>query len=180
MTEETKIQALDKLSKLTPKIGYPNKWLDYSLLTVDESDLFSNLQLSAEAQYQKMLEKHNAHVQKHEWGMDPQTVNTYYNPPMNEIVIPAAILQPPCFNTEAKDAVNYGGIGAVIGHEIGHGFEDAGSTFDGNGVLRDWWTDVDKAEFKTRTAKLIAQYDSYEALRSQIETAPHSPQFIPR
>jgi putative endopeptidase len=164
MTEETKIQALDKLSKFTPKIGYPDKWRDYSLLTVDENDLFGNLQRSAEAQYQQMLEKQNGPVQKHEWGMNPQTVNAYYNPPMNEIVFPAAILQPPFFNMEAEDAVNYGGIGAVIGHEIGHGFDDAGSTFDGDGVLRDWWTDADKAEFKARTAKLIAQYDSYEAL----------------
>ncbi|WP_293747634.1 M13-type metalloendopeptidase [uncultured Paraglaciecola sp.] len=164
MTEETKIQALDKLSKFTPKIGYPDQWRDYSLLTVDENDLFGNLQRSADAQYQQMLEKQKGPVQKHEWGMNPQTVNAYYNPPMNEIVFPAAILQPPFFNMEAEDAVNYGGIGAVIGHEIGHGFDDAGSTFDGDGVLRDWWTEVDKAEFKARTAKLIAQYDSYEAL----------------
>ncbi|WP_293761884.1 M13-type metalloendopeptidase [uncultured Paraglaciecola sp.] len=164
MTEETKIQALDKLSKFTPKIGYPDKWRDYSLLTVDENDLFGNLQRSSESQYQQMLEKQNGPVQKHEWNMNPQTVNAYYNPPMNEIVFPAAILQPPFFNMEAEDGVNYGGIGAVIGHEIGHGFDDAGSTFDGDGVLRDWWTDVDKTEFKARTAKLIAQYDSYEAL----------------
>jgi putative endopeptidase len=164
MSEETKVQALDKLSKFTPKIGYPDKWRDYSLLTVDESDLFGNMQRSSEALYQQMLEKQNGPVQKHEWGMNPQTVNAYYNPPMNEIVFPAAILQPPFFNMEAEDAVNYGGIGAVIGHEIGHGFDDSGSTFDGDGVLRDWWTDADKAEFKTRTAKLIAQYDSYEAL----------------
>lgn len=164
MTEETKVQALDKLSKFTPKIGYPDKWRDYSMLTVDENDLFGNLQRSADAQYQQMLEKQNGPVQKHEWAMNPQTVNAYYNPPMNEIVFPAAILQPPFFNLEAEDAVNYGGIGAVIGHEIGHGFDDSGSTFDGDGVLRNWWTDTDKAEFKARTAKLIAQYDSYEAL----------------
>lgn len=164
MTEETKVQALDKLSKFTPKIGYPDKWRDYSLLTIDENDLFGNLQRSAEAQYQQMLEKQNGPVQKHEWAMNPQTVNAYYNPPMNEIVFPAAILQPPFFNMEAEDAVNYGGIGAVIGHEIGHGFDDSGSTFDGDGVLRNWWTDVDKSEFEARTAKLIAQYDSYEAL----------------
>lgn len=164
MTEETKVQALDKLSKFTPKIGYPDKWRDYSLLTIDENDLFGNLQRSAEAQYQQMLEKQNGPVQKHEWAMNPQTVNAYYNPPMNEIVFPAAILQPPFFNMEAEDAVNYGGIGAVIGHEIGHGFDDSGSTFDGDGVLRNWWTDIDKSEFEARTAKLIAQYDSYEAL----------------
>lgn len=164
MTEETKVQALDKLSKFTPKIGYPDQWRDYSLLKVDENDLFGNMQRSAEAQYQQMLDKQKGPVKKHEWAMNPQTVNAYYNPPMNEIVFPAAILQPPFFNLEAEDAVNYGGIGAVIGHEIGHGFDDAGSTFDGDGVLRNWWTDNDKAEFKNRTATLVAQYDSYEAL----------------
>lgn len=164
MTEETKVQALDKLSKFTPKIGYPDKWRDYSLLTVDENDLFGNMQRSSDSLYQQMLDKQSGPVQKHEWAMNPQTVNAYYNPPMNEIVFPAAILQPPFFNLEAEDAVNYGGIGAVIGHEIGHGFDDSGSTFDGDGVLRNWWTDVDKKEFKTRTAKLIAQYDEFEAL----------------
>lgn len=164
MTDETKVQALDKLSKFTPKIGYPDKWRDYSLLTVDKGDLFGNLQRSAEAQYQQMLEKQQGPVQKHEWAMTPQTVNAYYNPPMNEIVFPAAILQPPFFNLEADDAVNYGGIGAVIGHEIGHGFDDSGSTFDGDGVLRNWWTDADKKEFEARTAKLIEQYNQFEAL----------------
>jgi putative endopeptidase len=164
MTEETKIQALDKLSKFTPKIGYPDKWRDYSMLTIDENDLFGNMQRSSESLYQQMLDKQSGPVQKHEWAMNPQTVNAYYNPPMNEIVFPAAILQPPFFNLEAEDAVNYGGIGAVIGHEIGHGFDDSGSTFDGDGVLRNWWTEVDKEEFKARTAKLIAQYDEFEAL----------------
>jgi putative endopeptidase len=134
-TEETKIQALDKLSKLTPKIGYPDKWRDYSLLTVDENDLFGNLQRSSESQYQQMLEKQNGPVQKHEWNMNPQTVNAYYNPPMNEIVFPAAILEPPFFNMEAEDAVNYGGIGALIGHEIGHGFDDAGALLMAMGCL---------------------------------------------
>jgi putative endopeptidase len=164
MTEETKIQALDKLSKFTPKIGYPDKWRDYSLLTVDENDLFGNMQRSSDSLYQQMLDKQSGPVQKHEWAMNPQTVNAYYNPPMNEIVFPAALVQPPFFNLEADDAVNYGGIGAVIGHEIGHGFDDSGSTFDGDGVLRNWWTDIDKEEFKARTAKLIAQYDEFEAL----------------
>jgi len=164
MTESTKIQALDKLSKFTPKIGYPDQWKDYSLLTVDSTDLFGNMQRSAEVQYQEMLVKQKGPVQKHEWAMNPQTVNAYYNPPMNEIVFPAAILQPPFFNMEAEDAVNYGAIGAVIGHEIGHGFDDSGSTFDGDGVLRDWWTDADKTEFNLRTGKLVDQFDSYEAL----------------
>ena len=164
MTPETKAQALDKLSKFTPKIGYPDKWQDYSALTIDENDLFGNTKRSAMVQYQQMLDKQKGPVQKHEWAMNPQTVNAYYNPPMNEIVFPAAILQPPLFNMDAEDAVNYGGIGAVIGHEIGHGFDDAGSTFDGDGVLRDWWTDADKEEFKNRTKLLIAQYDQFEAL----------------
>ncbi|MDN4502689.1 M13-type metalloendopeptidase [Alteromonadaceae bacterium BrNp21-10] len=164
MTADTKKQALDKLSKFTPKIGYPDQWRDYSQLTVDPNDLFGNLQRSEEVQYQQMLEKQKGPVQKHEWGMNPQTVNAYYSPPMNEIVFPAAILQPPFFNMQAEDAVNYGGIGAVIGHEIGHGFDDSGSTFDGDGVLRNWWTDIDKSEFETRTSKLIAQYNDFEAL----------------
>lgn len=164
MTDETKKEALDKLSKFTPKIGYPDKWRDYSMLSVDEDDLFGNLMRSAAAQYQQMLDKQSGPVQKHEWAMNPQTVNAYYNPPMNEIVFPAAILQPPFFNMEAEDAVNYGGIGAVIGHEIGHGFDDSGSTFDGDGVLRNWWTDTDKAEFEKRTAQLIEQYNQFEAL----------------
>jgi putative endopeptidase len=164
MTEETKKEALDKLSKFTPKIGYPDKWRDYSALTIDENDLFGNTKRSADLQYQQMLDKQKGPVQKHEWAMNPQTVNAYYNPPMNEIVFPAAILQPPFFNMEADDAVNYGGIGAVIGHEIGHGFDDSGSTFDGDGVLRNWWTDHDKDEFKNRTKMLIDQYDGFQAL----------------
>lgn len=164
MTEDTKKEALDKLSKFTPKIGYPDKWLDYSKLTINEDDLFGNLMRSADVVFQQTLDKQKGPVQKHEWAMTPQTVNAYYNPPMNEIVFPAAILQPPFFNMDAEDAVNYGGIGAVIGHEIGHGFDDSGSTFDGDGVLRDWWTEADKAEFKNRTAQLIEQYNQFEAL----------------
>ncbi|WP_026376726.1 M13 family metallopeptidase [Aestuariibacter salexigens] len=164
MTDETRAQALDKLAKFTPKIGYPDKWRDYSLLTVAEDDLFGNLMRSADAQYQQMLDKQGGPVDKTEWQMTPQTVNAYYNPPMNEIVFPAAILQPPFFNMQADDAVNYGGIGAVIGHEIGHGFDDSGSTFDGDGVLRNWWTDADKQEFEKRTGKLVAQYDQFEVM----------------
>ena len=164
MTPETKIQALDKLSKFTPKIGYPDIWKDYSDLTIKKDDLFGNLKRSRLVVYQQALDKQKGPVQKHEWAMTPQTVNAYYNPPLNEIVFPAAILQPPFFNLAAEDAVNYGAIGAVIGHEIGHGFDDAGSTFDGDGVLRNWWTEADKAEFKNRTAKLVAQYDEFEPL----------------
>ncbi|MFC6441646.1 M13 family metallopeptidase [Bowmanella sp. JS7-9] len=164
MTEETRVQALDKLSKFTPKIGYPDKWQDYTALTISKDDLFGNLRRSAEVKYAQMLEKQQGPVRKYEWNMTPQTVNAYYSPPSNEIVFPAAILQPPFFNMEAEDAVNYGGIGAVIGHEIGHGFDDSGSTFDGDGVLRNWWTDNDRDEFKRRTSELVAQYSGFQAL----------------
>lgn len=162
MTEETKKEALDKLSKFTPKIGYPDKWRDYSLLTIEADDLYGNMERSAMVAYKQMIEKQKGPVQKHEWGMTPQTVNAYYNPPLNEIVFPAAILQPPFFNLAADDAVNYGAIGAVIGHEIGHGFDDSGATFDGDGVLRNWWTDKDKEEFKKRTGALVAQYNEFK------------------
>ena len=162
MTEETKAQALDKLSKFTPKIGYPDIWKDYTALEIDKDDLVGNMQRSALVVYQQQLEKQKGPVQKHEWQMTPQTVNAYYNPPLNEIVFPAAILQPPFFDLYAEDAVNYGAIGAVIGHEIGHGFDDSGSTFDGDGVLRNWWTESDSAEFKKRTAKLVEQYSSFK------------------
>lgn len=161
MSDETKVQALDKLSKFTPKIGYPDKWRDYSKLTIDANDYFGNRERSALVLYQQTLDKQNLPVDRSEWGMNPQTVNAYYNPPLNEIVFPAAILQPPFFDLTVEDATNYGGIGAVIGHEIGHGFDDAGSTFDGDGVLRDWWTASDKSQFKERTNALVAQYDSF-------------------
>lgn len=164
MTDDTRQQALDKLSKFTVKIGYPDQWKDYSALTVEADDLFGNLKRSADAQYEEMLKKQGGPVWKHEWGMTPQTVNAYYNPTQNEIVFPAAILQPPFFDMNAEDAVNYGGIGAVIGHEIGHGFDDSGSTFDGDGVLRNWWTDADRKEFENRTAELVSQYNEFEAL----------------
>ncbi|GEA10068.1 M13-type metalloendopeptidase [Alteromonas sp. KUL49] len=164
MTEETRAQALDKLSKFKVKIGYPDQWRDYSALSVDASDLFGNLKRSADVLYEESLKKQGGPVWTHEWAMTPQTVNAYYNPPLNEIVFPAAILQPPFFDMNAEDAVNYGGIGAVIGHEIGHGFDDSGSTFDGDGVLRNWWKDEDRAEFEARTADLIAQYNQFEAL----------------
>ena len=162
MTDETREQALDKLSKFTVKIGYPDQWKDYSALTVKAGDLFGNLKRSSDVLYEEMLKKQGGPVWTHEWGMTPQTVNAYYNPPLNEIVFPAAILQPPFFDMNAEDAVNYGGIGAVIGHEIGHGFDDAGSTFDGDGVLRNWWTDKDRSEFEARTANLIEQYNEFE------------------
>jgi len=161
MGEETRLQALDKLAKFTPKIGYPDEWKDYSRLNIERDDLVGNMQRSAIFVYQQNLERQNGPVDRGEWGMTPQTVNAYYNPPLNEIVFPAAILQPPFFDLNAEDAVNYGGIGAVIGHEIGHGFDDAGSTFDGDGVLRNWWTDEDKEEFKARTSRLVEQYSAF-------------------
>jgi len=162
MSAETKVEALDKLSKFNPKIGYPDVWKDYSKLDIKSDDLFGNLRRAALVAYQQNIDRQNKPVDKNEWGMTPQTVNAYYNPPLNEIVFPAAILQPPYFNLESDDAVNYGAIGAVIGHEIGHGFDDSGSTFDGDGVLRNWWTEQDKKEFEKRTAQLIAQYDSFQ------------------
>ncbi len=163
MSEATKKEALDKLSKFTPKIGYPDKWKAYDL-EIKADDLFGNLRRSGIMEYNRELAKLGQPIDKDEWGMTPQTVNAYYNPTLNEIVFPAAILQPPFFDLNAEDAVNYGAIGAVIGHEIGHGFDDTGSTFDGDGAMRNWWTEGDKEEFKKRTAALIAQYNDFEAL----------------
>lgn len=161
MSEETRVQALDKLSKFTPKIGYPDEWRDYSALTINAGNLYGNLRNVAELNWAENVARQGEPVDRSEWGMTPQTVNAYYNPPLNEIVFPAAILQPPFFNLDAEDAVNYGAIGAVIGHEIGHGFDDSGSQFDGDGVLRNWWTDADRAEFEARTQTLIDQYNGY-------------------
>ena len=161
MGEETRAQALDKLSKFTTKIGYPDEWRDYSALEIEPTDLFGNIERATLADYQRDLDRQGGPVDRGEWGMTPQTVNAYYNPTLNEIVFPAAILQPPFFDMEADDAVNYGAIGAVIGHEIGHGFDDQGSRYDGDGVLRNWWTDEDRAEFKRRTGKLVDQYSAF-------------------
>ncbi|NNE05282.1 MAG: M13 family metallopeptidase [Xanthomonadales bacterium] len=161
MGEETRAQALDKLSKFTPKIGYPDEWKDYSRLDIEPDDLVGNMKRSALFNYEENIKRQGGPVDRGEWQMTPQTVNAYYNPPLNEIVFPAAILQPPYFDLNADDAVNYGSIGAVIGHEIGHGFDDSGSTFDGDGVLRNWWTDEDRAEFEARTAKLVEQYSQF-------------------
>ncbi|MFK7885543.1 MAG: M13 family metallopeptidase [Gammaproteobacteria bacterium] len=162
MGAETKTQALDKLGKFTPKIGYPDEWKDYSALSIARDDLVGNMKRSARFTYAQNLARQNGPVDRGEWNMTPQTVNAYYNPPLNEIVFPAAILQPPYFDLNAEDAVNYGAIGAVIGHEIGHGFDDSGSTFDGDGVLRNWWTEDDLAEFKARTANLVEQYSQFK------------------
>ncbi len=162
MGDETRTQALDKLSKFTAKIGYPDVWKDYSKLDIEGDDLVGNVHRSALMLYERNIERQGGPVDRTEWGMTPQTVNAYYSPWLNEIVFPAAILQPPFFDLNADDAVNYGAIGAVIGHEIGHGFDDSGSTFDGDGVLRDWWTEEDKEEFKVRTAKLVDQYSEFK------------------
>jgi len=159
MSQETKLKALEKLGKFTPKIGYPNKWRDYSALETSPSDLFANIGHVTKFQRNFELAKIGKPVDRDEWHMTPQTVNAYYNPVMNEIVFPAAILQPPFFALGADDAVNYGGIGAVIGHEIGHGFDDQGSKYDGDGALNNWWSDADRAAFELRSNALIAQYN---------------------
>jgi putative endopeptidase len=159
MTEETKKKALVKLDKFTPKIGYPVKWRDYSALEIDRHDLVGNVRRVSEFEHKREAAKIGAPIDRDEWHMTPQTVNAYYNPGFNEIVFPAAILQPPFFGLEVDDAVNFGAIGAVIGHEIGHGFDDQGSKYDGDGALISWWTDEDRAAFETRTKSLINQYD---------------------
>jgi putative endopeptidase len=169
MSSTTKEKAMQKLNKFTVKVAYPDKWKDYSKLTiVPESkggNLYSNLQNITEWQYNKDLAKIGKPVDKSEWGMTPQTVNAYYNPVNNEIVFPAAILQPPFFNPKADAAVNFGGIGAVIGHEMSHGFDDSGAQFDADGNLVDWWTPEDKANFEKATKALAAQYDKYEPVK---------------
>ncbi|WP_314038777.1 M13-type metalloendopeptidase [Dietzia sp. CH92] len=159
MTPATRERALDKLEAFVPKIGYPDKWRDYSALEVRADDLLGNVRRSAEFEHAHELGKLGGPVDRDEWHMTPQTVNAYYNPVMNEIVFPAAILQPPFFDADADDAANYGAIGAVIGHEIGHGFDDQGSKYDGDGNLVDWWTDADRESFGTRVEALIAQYE---------------------
>lgn len=164
MGEETKVAALEKLSKFTTKIGYPDQWKDYSALEIKADDLVGNFVRASHWAYDDMVSKLGKPINKGEWFMTPQTVNAYYNPVNNEIVFPAAILQPPFFNMAADDAVNYGGIGAVIGHEIGHGFDDQGAKYDGDGNLRNWWTEQDKAKFQARGAKLIGQYNRFEPL----------------
>ncbi len=162
MTPATKKEALDKLSKFTPKIGYPDQWRDYSALKIVKGDLYGNLERAVIFEYNRDLAKLGKPVDRKEWGMTPQTINAYYNASMNEIVFPAAILQPPFFDMTKDDAVNYGSIGAVIGHEIGHGFDDQGSTFDGTGAMRNWWTEQDQAAFKAKTGALVSQYNAFK------------------
>ncbi len=164
MSPATRAKALEKIHQFTPKIGYPTKWRDYSALRVERDDPVGNAQRSTVFEWNREVARINKPVDKAEWGMTPSTINAYYNPSFNEIVFPAAILQPPFFDPTADDAVNYGAIGAVIGHEISHGFDDQGSKYDGKGVFRDWWTKEDRANFDARTAALVKQYDAFEPL----------------
>jgi predicted metalloendopeptidase len=161
MSPETREKALEKLGKFNPKIGYPDKWRDYTPLRIERDDLIGNMRRAHQYELSRNFAKLGKPVDKSEWFMTPQTVNAYYNPGLNEIVFPAAILQPPFFDLNADDAVNYGGIGAVIGHEIGHGFDDQGSKFDGDGNMNNWWTDKDRAEFEARAKMLIEQYSAF-------------------
>jgi putative endopeptidase len=160
MSEETKGKALVKLSKFTPKIGYPVKWKDYSSIEISKDDLVGNVKKVTSWNLDLEMKKIGSPIDKEEWFMTPQTVNAYYNPGFNEIVFPAAILQPPFFSLEADDAVNFGAIGAVIGHEIGHGFDDQGSKYDGDGALISWWSDTDREEFEKLTSSLISQFSA--------------------
>ena len=162
MSPATKVAAHDKLSKYGVKIGYPDKFRDYSALDVRAGDAIGNAQRAGRFEYLRQAVRVGHKVDRSEWGMTPQTVNAYYDATMNEIVFPAAILQPPFFDMNADDAANYGAIGAVIGHEISHGFDDQGSKFDGDGKLRNWWTDDDRKAFDAITAKLVDQYSAYE------------------
>ena len=164
MTPATKVEAQAKLAKFVPKVGYPNKWRDYSKLSIRADDLVGNVKRASEFAYNRNITKLGKPIDREEWGMTPQTVNAYYSSSMNEIVFPAAILQPPFFDMRADDAVNYGAIGAVIGHEIGHGFDDKGSQSDGEGNLRNWWTKEDRDAFQKRTDMLVKQYNSYSPI----------------
>jgi putative endopeptidase len=164
MSPATKKQAQAKLAKFTPKIGYPNKWRDYSALKVAKDDLVGNMARANMLNYSREINKLGKPIDREEWFMTPQEVNAYYNPEMNEIVFPAAILQPPFFDADADDAANYGAIGGVIGHEISHGFDDQGAQYDGDGNLRDWWTKEDHKNFAAKTKMLVAQYNAYSPL----------------
>jgi putative endopeptidase len=164
MTPETKSRAHEKLATFTPKIGYPDQWKDYSALQIRRDDLIGNVRRAAEWRWQYQVARLDKPVDRQEWQMTPQTINAYYNPLNNEIVFPAAILQPPFFDPNADAAVNYGGIGAVIGHEIGHGFDDQGRKFGPDGGLKDWWTQQDADVFKGRVTRLVNQFSAFEAL----------------
>jgi putative endopeptidase len=161
MSPATKKEAQAKLATFTPKIGYPKKWRDYSALEIRRNDLLGNVHRANVFDFKRNVAKLGKPVDRDEWHMSPQTVNAYYNPELNEIVFPAVILQPPFFDPKADDAVNYGAIGAVIGHEISHGFDDKGSQYDGLGNLRDWWTAEDHKRFEAKTSALVKQYNAY-------------------
>ncbi|HEY4124739.1 MAG TPA: M13 family metallopeptidase, partial [Rhizomicrobium sp.] len=164
MTPATRAKALDKLHRFTPHIGYPDKWRDYSAYQISRDDLIGNIERGQDFEWKRQLNRIDEPVDKGEWEMTPPTVNAYYQPPLNEIVFPAAILQPPFFDPNADDAVNYGGIGMVIGHELSHGFDDQGSKVDGSGAFNNWWTPADRKNFDTRTRALGEQYDKFEPL----------------
>jgi putative endopeptidase len=164
MSDDTKKEALAKLAIFNAKIGYPDVWRDYDCLEIHPDDLVGNLRRASQCEYERNIGRLGQEVDREEWGMTPQTVNAYYNVVLNEIVFPAAILQPPFFNVEADDAVNYGGIGAVIGHEISHGFDDQGRRSDGDGNLRDWWTEEDEAQFQARAQLMIEQYNAFNPI----------------
>jgi putative endopeptidase len=166
MSDETKKEALAKLERITVKIGYPDKWIDYSSLGIVSDSYLKNVKNSNAFEFQRTLNKIGKPVDKSEWGMTPQTVNAYYNPTNNEIVFPAGILQPPFFNADADDAVNYGSIGVVIGHEMTHGFDDQGRKYDKEGNMNDWWTEGDAERFTSKTLVLGAQYDQFTMLDS--------------
>jgi putative endopeptidase len=164
MSPETRAQARAKLDNYRIKIAYPERWRDFSQLAIRPDDLIGNLRMLKTFYYQDMLDKLYQAPRRDEWFMTPQTVNAYYHPQLNEIVFPAALLQPPFYNPQADDAVNYGGIGAVIGHEISHGFDDQGSQYDGQGYLHNWWQNDDLQRFRAQAARLVRQYEGYQPL----------------
>ncbi|MGH7690482.1 MAG: M13-type metalloendopeptidase, partial [Gemmatimonadaceae bacterium] len=167
MSEATKKRALDKWQKFLPKVGYPDHWRDWAGLTITPDHYYANVEAAAKFNHDYNVHKIGTPTDRMEWGMTPQTVNAYYSPTENTINFPAAILQPPFFYAKGDDAINYGGIGAVIGHESSHGFDDEGSQFDGDGNNANWWTPVDRQRFDARTAKLVKQYDGYAPLADQ-------------
>ncbi|GGY24140.1 peptidase [Rhodanobacter panaciterrae] len=167
MSADTKTKAIDKWNKFLPKIGYPDKWRDWSGLDIKPDNYYANVKAAGKFNYEYDIAKIGKPTDRKEWGMTPQTVNAYYNPTDNTINFPAAILQPPFFDAKADDAINYGGIGAVIGHEASHGFDDEGSQFDGDGNQKDWWTKADKTQFEARTGKLVDQFNAYAPIKSK-------------
>ena len=167
MGAETKKAAQAKLAAFGVKIGYPDKWIDYSALPVSRASYFDNVRAARAFDIQRDIDKLGKPIDRTEWGMTPPTVNAYYNPTMNEIVFPAGILQPPFFYADADDAVNYGGIGVVIGHEMSHGFDDSGSRYDAAGNLKNWWTDADRKAYESRTDLMVKEFDGFKALPDQ-------------